>query len=67
MSYFTTSNGSLISGSTLSKIARRIKTGDNFEQINDEEIVPIIGHSDFGADDEAWEIFEHCEKLSTTI
>ena len=67
MSYFTTSNGSLISGSTLSKIAKRIKTGDNFEQINEEELVSIIGHSDFGADDEAWEIFEHCEKLALNI
>lgn len=66
MSYFTTSNGSLISGSTLSKIARRIKTGDNFERINEEELVSIIGHSDFGADDEAWEIYEHCEKLALT-
>jgi hypothetical protein len=67
MSYFTTSNGSLISGSTLSKIARRIKTGDNFERINEEELVSIIGHSDFGADDEAWEIYEHCEKLALNI
>jgi hypothetical protein len=67
MSYFTTSNGSLISGSTLSKIAKRIKIGDNFKQINEEELVAIIGHSDFGADDEAWEIYEHCEKLALNI
>ena len=67
MDYFTTSFGSLISSSTLKKIAKRIKIGDSFEQINDEEIVAIIGHSDFGADDEAWEIYEHCEKLAQTL
>lgn len=67
MDYFTTSFGSLISGSTLKKIAKRIKIGDSFEQINDEEIVAIIGHSDFGVDDEAWEIYEHCEKLALNI
>lgn len=67
MEYLTTSFGSLISSSTLKKIARRIKIGDSFEQINDEEIVALIGHSDFGVDDEAWEIYEHCEKLATTL
>ena len=67
MDYLTTSFGSLISSSTLKKIARRIKIGDSFEQINDEEIVAIIGHADFGVDDEAWEIYEHCEKLATAI
>ena len=67
MSYLTTSDGSLISASTLKKIARRIKMGDSFEQINNEEIVSILGFSDFGTNDEAWEIYEHCEKLATTI
>lgn len=67
MDYLTTSFGSLISSSTLKKIARRIKIEDSFEQINDEEIIPIIGHADFGVDDEAWEIYEHCEKLASTI
>ena len=67
MDYLTTSFGSLISSSTLKKIARRIKIGDSFEQINDEEIVAIIGHSDFGGDDEAWEIYEHCEKLAQQL
>lgn len=67
MEYLSTSFGSLISSSTLKKIARRIKIGDNFEQINDEEIIPIIGHADFRADDEAWEIYEHCEKLAISI
>ena len=67
MDYLSTSFGSLISSSTLKKIARRIKIGDSFEQINDEEIIPIIGHADFGVDDEAWEIYEHCEKLAQTL
>lgn len=67
MSYLTTSCGSLISASTLKKIAKRIKIGDNFEQILNEEISAIVNHNDFGADDEAWEIFEHCEKLAGTI
>ena len=67
MSYLTTSDGSLISASTLKKIARRIKAGDSFERINDEEIVGILGFSDFGTNDEAWEIYEHCEKLAGTI
>jgi hypothetical protein len=67
MSYLTTSEGSLISASMLKKIAGRIKMGDSFERINDEEIVGILGFSDFGTNDEAWEIYEHCEKLAATI
>lgn len=65
MSYFKTSFGSLIAGSTVQKIAKRIKHGDTFDAIAEEEITPIIGQSDFGADDEAWEIFEHCQTLTT--
>jgi hypothetical protein len=67
MEFFTTSNGSLISGSTLKKVVKRIKLGDSFEQINDDVLVSIVGYTDFGAEDEAWEIFEHCEKLALNI
>jgi len=55
----------MIAGSTVQKIAKRIKLGDTFDAIAEEEITPIIGSSDFGADDEAWEIFEHCQTLAT--
>lgn len=65
MNYFETSFGSLIAGSTVQKIAKRIKLGDTFDAIAEEEITPIIGQSDFGADDEAWEIYEHCQTLAT--
>ena len=67
MSYFTTSNGSLISAGTLKKIAKRIKIGDTFDQINEEELVALIGQTNFESDDEAWEIFEHCEKLAQSF
>jgi len=65
MSYFKTSFGSLIAGCTVQKIAKRITMGDSFDTIAEEEITPIIGSSDFGAEDEAWEIFEHCQTLTT--